>query len=522
MTPFISRGEAIHNPGNLAMAMLGDMGWINTRIVHESPRDTEDNITSLEINTEIRSDTTYKRDEVILVWSYDNFSTSSIVAMEAVDSGNDYTATIPVSSYETRVDYFISVKDFFLRNYISPSDTAYPYSVFIGTDTVKPVILHTPEAYYLSVTDSIKFVAEAADNIEIDTVIIEYKINEGTSFFTGLSEAGEYNYMGGIDISSLSFSKGDSLKYRITAVDEAAAPNMRILPSSGYFSVPFEVINPVAESYTTDFSGAADDFINNGFEVTVPSGFSDFGLHTLHPYESPEESGDSIGYTALLRTPVRFDGNGMIISMDEVVLVEPGESGSLFGSIYFYDYVIVEGSPDYGKTWIKLADGYDSRHMDAWVKLYNSSIVDMNSTAEGDETMLVKHSIFPKVSDSFSDGDIMMVRFRLFSDPYANGWGWGIQNLHIGPLINSVTDTRYTMPVIYPNPGDGRFSIRFGEVKTSVRYDIINSTGKYLRSGFADGRDEISVDISQFPSGLYMVVIYDGESVRTVRYNLIK
>ena len=28
-------------------------------------------------------------------------------------------------------------------------------------------------------------------------------------------------------------------------------------------------------------------------------------------------------------------------------------------------------------------------------------------------------------------GDTILVRFRLFSDPYANGWGWAIDNLRI-------------------------------------------------------------------------------------------
>ena len=53
--------------------------------------------------------------------------------------------------------------------------------------------------------------------------------------------------------------------------------------------------------------------------------------------------------------------SGMIISYNELVLVEPGETGSLFGSSGFYDYVILEASKDFGKTWFNLIDGYDSR-----------------------------------------------------------------------------------------------------------------------------------------------------------------
>lgn len=522
MTPFISRAEAIHDPGMFARSMLGDIGWINTRIVHESPGDTEENIPFLTINAEIVSDTSYNHDKILIIWSSDDFKTSHQLYMFSPSSDDNYTATIPVPAYESRLDYFISAEDYFLRTYLMPSDTAYPYSVYIGTDTVKPIIRHSPPEYFLSVIDSVNLSAEVADNIGIDTVYIEYRINAGATGFAGMKRAGEYNYKLALDAGSLAFSGGDSLQYRIIAIDRAGSPNQEILPSEGYYSVKIEQVNPTEESYTTDFFAAGDDFIYNGFEVTIPEGFSDFGLHTKHPYESPEETGDSIGYTALLRTPVRYDGLGMIISYDEVVLVEPGETDSQFGSTYFYDYVIVEGSSDYGKTWIRLTDGYDSRYNNEWEESYNSSTDDMNSTFVGNESMLFRHTIFPKVSQYFNDGDIMMVRFRLFSDPYANGWGWCIQNLHIGPLINSIDDIEFNGPVIFPNPGDGRFTIRLTPSVASSGYRILNSTGTCLRTGSMLGMPEISIDISRFPSGLYFIVLYNGNSVHTIKYNLVR
>ena len=70
----------------------------------------------------------------------------------------------------------------------------------------------------------------------------------------------------------------------------------------------------------------------------------------------------------------------MLINFNEIVLVEPGETGSVFGSADFYDYVIVEGSKNFGKTWFSLADGYDCRLVSSWETAYNSSIVGQNST----------------------------------------------------------------------------------------------------------------------------------------------
>ncbi len=524
MTPYIKRGEAIHNPGKLVRAMLGDIGWINTRIIHDPVPDTEEHITSLEINAEIKSDTTYNRDKVKLTWSFDEFQTTNSEFMSSPGSDNNFTSIIPVSAYETRLDYFIEAEDFFKRPYLMPSDTSSPYSVFIGTDTVRPVIMHTPFSLLFSTVDSIEFEAIAADNIGIDTVYVEYRINEGTLKNEGLVLYGENEYRLSMNAKPLMINGGDSLQYRITAVDKAGSRNLKTIPESGFFTAVFEMINPVQDNYSTDFLHSAGDFITNGFTVTKPAGFSNFGLHSKHPYESPEESGDSIGYFAVLRTPVRFDESGMIISYSEVVLVEPGEEGSEYGSTYFYDYVIVEGTRDFGKSWFSLADGYDSRYMDVWETAYNSLISGNNSTFPGDESLLVKHTIFPKASARISAGDTMLLRFRLFSDPYANGWGWGIENLHIGPMINNVEDITLPQTAVYPNPGDGRINLRQSDalVYKPLKYSIYSTTGACLMTDYTDGSPVMSIDISSYPSGLYFIVLYRQNGIQTLKYYLIK
>ena len=238
---------------------------------------------------------------------------------------------------------------------------------------------------------------------------------------------------------SLLLNGGDSIQYRIIAIDSAKIPNSSLLPDSGYFTIHIEDLAEVLESYSTDFSGeAADDFINDGFDVYKPMGFTTYGLNSKHPYESPEDNDKTIEYTSILRHPLKFNESGMVISFNEVVLVEPGEDWFGFGSEEFYDYVIVEGSKNFGKNWFRLADGYDSRLLKTWETAYNNSIVDNNSTAVGKESMLNKHVVYYKPSDNISAGDTLLLRFRLFSDPFANGWGWVIEDLKINPLVNAV------------------------------------------------------------------------------------
>jgi hypothetical protein len=507
------------------MSILGDLGWINTRIIHKPHKDTEEHLTQMTIDAKIKSDTTYNHNKVGLVWSFDNFVSSDTIYMISQQLNDNYTANILIPSFDIKLEYYLFAKDRFARIFRSPSFiNKFRYSVFIGTDTVKPVISHTPEAYYLDAVDSIRFDAVVTDNLGIDTVYVEYKVNEGTSEFVGLKADGKDGFSNIISAGPLSLKGGDSLLYRIIAFDSAATANKGILPKSGYFSVKIETVNPVADSYTTDFSDASSDFLNNGFEINKPAGFTRFGLNTPHPYVSPEESGDSIGYTAILRTPVKFDANGMIISFMELVLVEPGEEGSVFGTTDFYDYVIVEGSKNFGKTWFRLADGYDSRYITSWLTAYNSSIVGQNSTYVGKESMLVKHTLFPKVSSHISASDALMVRFRLFSDPYANGWGWVIEDLHIGPLVNNVDDINYQPLIVYPNPGNGVIKIKQpdGYGIKPFKYSVFNSTGILINSGLTDGGAETEISISGSSSGLYFIVLYLDDGIRTVKYTLIR
>ena len=386
------------------------------------------------------------------------------------------------------------------------------------------MISHSPADYYFEVVDSVKFNAMATDNLGIDTVYIEYRINEGSVKILGLNREGNDKFSNTLNVKKLSITSNDSIGYRIIAVDKAAKANRRSLPAGGYFYINFERINAVASSYHTDFSDAKDDFFNKGFDITIPNGFSNPGLHTRHPYESPEETGDSIGYTAMLRTPVKFDASGMIISYNELALIEPGETGSLFGSPEFYDYVIVEGSVNYGKSWFPVTDGYDSRYQKAWETAYNSSIVDNNSTFQGNESMLVKHSIFIKPSSYVQTGDTLVIRFRLFSDPYANGWGWVVEDLHIGPLIDNVEDIYFRQPLIYPNPGNGILKIRRpeGTEMRPLRFTIFNSTGTRLYDGVTNSGEVINMDISGYPAGIYFIILHDDRGNQVLKYSLIR
>ncbi len=193
MTPYIDLGEAIHDPGKLTMSILGDLGWVNTRILHQQPKDTEEHLTEVQLSVTIKSDTTYNRNKTGLVYSLNNFVTGDTIYLTSLNSDNNFNTTIAIPSYETSLKYYFFTEDKFLRLYRSPSLAELnPYHVYIGTDTVKPEILHTPVEYYFEKIDYINFSATVTDNIGVDTVYVEYKKNEGPTKYIGL-KSGKVN-----------------------------------------------------------------------------------------------------------------------------------------------------------------------------------------------------------------------------------------------------------------------------------------------------------------------------------------
>ncbi len=524
MTPYIDLGEAIHDPGKLTQSILGDLGWINTKIIPSKIKDTEEHLSEVEFFTVIRSDTSYNKNKVGLVYSFNNFTTTDTTIM-VLSSGDSYSCKVQIPSYEVRLDYYMFTEDIFRRNYKSPSMAEkMPYSVYIGTDTVKPVITHTQKEYFFEMVDSILFEATVTDNLGIDTVYVEYIVNNGPVKFFGLLAGNSDEYSYNLDVKPELLKGGDSLRYRIIAVDKASVQNLRMFPSSGYNKIRIEALLPTLRSYSTDFSDASADFFNSGFEIAEPRDFTSLGLHSEHPYQSPDQDNKSLEFSSVLRHPIVFDASGMVISFRELVLVEPGAEGSVFGFSDFYDYVIVEASKDFGKNWFSLADGYDSRIVTSWETDYNSSVSGQNSTFTGKESMMLPHYFYPRITDKISNGDSLLIRFRLFSDPYANGWGWVIDDLKINPLVDQAEKINSLGIKIYPNPGNGLFTLEInnGSAIRPLHIAVYNLAGKSLIQNILLNEDRITIDVSGYPPGLYLITINDGYNTKVLKYNLIK
>ncbi len=232
-------------------------------------------------------------------------------------------------------------------------------------------------------------------------------------------------------------------------------------------SVDVIVLQEPVYEYANDFASAGD-FTGNGFSITTPAGFSNPAIHSQHSYP------DNASFTYMLTVPIRVTPQNATMAFDEVVLVEPGEDGSVYGDYNFWDYVVVEGTSD-GQHWVPLDGGYDSRADADWLAAWNAH-------QSGTASLYRPHTI--DLHDTFATGDTILLRFRLFSDGSVHGWGWAIDNLDIQPggavAVNDVTPSRdVALAQNAPNPFNP---------STTIRYDLPRAADVTLRIYDVGGR----------------------------------
>ncbi len=278
--------------------------------------------------------------------------------------------------------------------------------------------------------------------------------------------------------------------------------------------------------YSNNFDPNNGDLTeSDGFNVGTNVNFTDNSLDTFHSYADARES------VSFLKVPITVASANATVEFDEVVLIEPGEPGSVFGDDDFWDYVIVEGSTG-GGVWLPLLDGYDSRTDTDWLNEWNSSFNGQDSTGEGDET-LYRHRVI-NLLDTFNPGDTVLIRFRLFADAFVHGWGWAIDNLEIqtGATAADSPNGRFALQQNLPNPFNPNTTIQYslaasGPVSLKV-YDLRGREVRTLVSGVQDagpqsiqwnGVDNGGRGVS---SGTYLYRLVAGEQVLQKKMTLLK
>ena len=513
MTPFAGTGEAVHDPGPHSLAMLYEMGWKTLTIKHKELKDVE--FVSSPIPVEVRIESDYDLDSasVYLYYLSGLFKQTDSVQLKATEVPTVFSAQLP-QNLSGEVRYYFSAADVKNRRFQFPSNAPTNYLSFnIGPDDEAPLVNHEPVKYMLTTSLLAKIDAEVTDNMGLKSVNLEYFVNGGLVKSLALTNDTNDLYTADLAFPEGSVSDGDKISYRIVATDISSNSNIGRSPLSGYHTFYIEGIQNPVERYVNSFNTETRDFISSDFSITTVSGFDSSALNSAHPYLSPDADDMNYNFTTILKYPVILKTGGKM-SFDEIVLVEPGETGTKFGDEEFWDYVIVEGSKDGGTTWKPLLDGYDSNAQLAWYSLFNSKMSGNNSTAVPTKDLIVKREIDLLANQNFVAGDTIQIRFRLFSDPYSHGWGWMIDNLVIqdfGTATHSLAISSGEV-LFFPNPASGlvNLQIQSNEKVSKFILKTFNASGNlvYNQSFSMESTSfQTEIDVSRLVPGLYLFAV---------------
>lgn len=540
MTPSVGSGISNHNPGPVASRMFADMGWISTAILHSPQADIEDASAGLPIIATIKSDTTLVTDQIKLYYSLDGFQTEETpIDLVATGNSDEFGGAFPSFTNSEKVSYYISVLDGLDRVFKHPfkvSDDA--VHVFqTGPDAKSPIIIHEPVKDVSSTASSLEISAVVTDNISLASVIVEFAIDgvEQTPFDliqqSDTTGTLTHTYLGTMPLAN----QENIITYRIIATDASSNANQLTHPQTDRHQITVQTIAEVREQYFNDFNDVdnpTDDFFGE-FTIAKDANFADGNLNSPHPYKEGEDDDNPYNSIENFTIPIRIkaDRDSSLITFREVVLVEIGEPGTKFGDKEFWDYVIVEGSTDNGETWTPFLDGYDSGDKFDWKNAYNRQITNNQSQAVG-STSIYKERVI-NMQDAFNAGDIVLIRFRLFADAAARGWGWAIDDLSIQfgvkednpdpdpdpdpdpePPVGIDDDTVSKQEIkLFPNPTNGSFQlgIELNSAIKDVKVVITDMVGRkvfqqnYTVSGL---HFEQSFDSQNMPKGMYLINVY--------------
>lgn len=559
MTPQIARGEVTRDIGPIVLGAFSDFGWSSSNIIADNYNDTEDVSKDILFTAKVYSDTLINESSVKLMMAIDK-SILSATSMPLVKSGNTYTYTLPKSSTTRKINYYWTANDAGGKKFTTPAEApviagtnfgSY-FDFTVGADTVKPVVIYANPLKYIfnSQTTVTLPTLLTSDNIGISAVYMEYSIN-GAAFvrkdFTKI--AGEtFKYSNSFNFTSGQLKAGDVIRYRVVVADAAKISNIVYSPASGYYDFKVLALSDPVASYVQNFDTTPSaDFFLKGFNLTQAAGFSSGALHSVHPYaDGNEESYDGVGGTdkftnsdAILLKPIKIAADNPKIAFDEIVLVEPGEAGESFlnadGTVNrsFFDYVIVQGSNDQGKTWYNFANGWDSNLYSTWLSKWNSaSDTDGNSTAIATSTLVKSHEIDMLASGKFSVNDQVVIRFRLHADVGAHGWGWAVDNLKIqAPKVDPILAIEPSSIAkglqVSPNPSSGLLQVVYEQASdlNGIALRVIDLQGRpvfnqnYATQG---NRFDQQVDLSYLGSGTYALQLQVQNQVVLKRFVLVK
>lgn len=113
-----------------------------------------------------------------------------------------------------------------------------------------------------------------------------------------------------------------------------------------------------------------------------------------------------------------------------------------------------------------------------------------------------------RIFTNFKPRDTLFLRFRLFSDPYAHGWGWAVDDLKIKSVSAGVESISLDNSLkLYPNPGNGIIYVNITSDNPfeKISYSISNITGTTIKAGNLPVNGTFVLNLTGQNSGIYFI-----------------
>lgn len=254
------------------------------------------------------------------------------------------------------------------------------------------------------------------------------------------------------------------------------------------------------DNYSTYFNTISDLTVTGLSLQTTPGGNSNERsiLQTQHNYINNFE------YTFLIRHPIKVNASSPLLVYRDIAIVEPVN-----------DYVVVEATTN-GLDWIALAPSYDATYNTAWLTAYNAG-------QPGHKSMFAEHVV--DLSETFTDGDEILIRFRMKTSPATNAWGWAIDfvNIQMAPTGIEKPNSAIQSISLFPNPADEFIATAFDlKRSTPVSIKIIDQSGRLItlqNLGWKDAGKHIQrMELGNRPEGIYFLVLQAAGETTTLKF----
>jgi hypothetical protein len=145
-------------------------------------------------------------------------------------------------------------------------------------------------------------------------------------------------------------------------------------------------------------------------------------------------------------------------------------------------------------------------------------VIDINdvSRAVGIPEWYITREIKLLENGNFKANDTILIQFRLFSDPYANGWGWTIDNLRIQTPVSAPSVTLSPGNIsVFPNPVKDILYVAV-HAKNNIEeltIETFNVYGQKISSSQNKnvfGEIKTETDLSHLTNGMYLVVVKEN------------